>query len=569
MSYRNMTHSYHFSFIKIIVAAALLLTSCLEEESLPLPWVKSEITTFEVEGQCDATGIEFAEAQIDKENREISLYVNDQVDLARVKLKKFGVSNNAFVYKEIADGGLVEVTHTLPVLDCSKGSANLLLKTYQEFRWKVNVERIVQREVVLENQVGEAVIDPVNCNVVAYVTPEQKLNSVKVLKFMLGGQHGRVYPDPTGTEVDFTRGKTYAVFEYNSETAQEWTIFVYNAASTQTTTCEVFPHSVRAYVSGVMQNGTIPVVEYCEAGSDNWRVVVGENVIIGKSDYKAVIDGLTAGADYLCRTTADGVTSPVCAFHTVDPLQLPNSSFDEWSTSDVGGRDLYQPWKAGDTPFWDTGNRGATTVGQSNSTMGTEGDRIFANLQSKYIVIKFAAGNIFAGKYLETDGTNGILSFGQPFSSYPTKLQFDYSFKTSTINKGGGKWDDSYGKYISRNTYDNLLGQPDTCQVFVALIGDKDEEVYKDVTYPFVVRTRPSTLKLFNPNSDNVIAYGQMTKGADVPAWTTETITLNYRHTDRKPKYIVVVAASSKFGDYFIGGSETLLKVDNLKLLYE
>ena len=564
-----MAQRFHCCFIVILMAAALLLTACLEEDKLPLPWVKSEITTFEVEGQCDATGDGFAEAQIDKEKREVTLYVSDQVSLSKVKLKKFVVSNNAFVYKEMADGGLVEVTHTLPNLDCSTGSARLLLKTYQEFWWKVSVQRVVQREVVVSNQVGDAIIDAASQTVVVYVTPEQDLKRVVIEKFTLGGQHGRVYPDPTGTEVDFSRGRTYAVFEYGSETAQEWSVFVYNASSTTSTTAEVFPHSVRAYVSGNMQNGTIPVVEYCEAGSGNWQVVPGEKVTVRTTSYEAVIEGLAPGKDYECRATADGVASQVASFHTADPAQLPNSSFDDWSTIDVNGRDLYQPWKAGDSPFWDTGNRGATTVGASNSTMGVEGSRTFAHLQSKYIVIKFAAGNIFTGKYLETDGTNGVLSFGQPFASFPTKLQLDYSFKTSTINKGGGKWDDSYGKYISRATYDGLLGQPDSCNVYVALIGDKDEEVYKDVLYPFIVRTRPSTLKLFSPNSDNVIAFGAMTKGDDVPEWTTTTIPLQYRFTNRQPKYIVIVAASSKYGDYFVGGSETLLKIDNLKLLYE
>ena len=564
-----MAQRFHCCFIVILMAAALLLTACLEEDKLPLPWVKSEITTFEVEGQCDATGDGFAEAQIDKEKREVTLYVSDQVSLSKVKLKKFVVSNNAFVYKEMADGGLVEVTHTLPNLDCSTGSARLLLKTYQEFWWKVSVQRVVQREVVVSNQVGDAIIDAASQTVVVYVTPEQDLKRVVIEKFTLGGQHGRVYPDPTGTEVDFSRGRTYAVFEYGSETAQEWSVFVYNASSTTSTTAEVFPHSVRAYVSGNMQNGTIPVVEYREAGSGNWQVVPGEKVTVRTTSYEAVIEGLTPGKDYECRATADGVASQVASFHTADPAQLPNSSFDDWSTIDVNGRDLYQPWKAGDSPFWDTGNRGATTVGASNSIMGVEGSRTFAHLQSKYIVIKFAAGNIFTGKYLETDGTNGVLSFGQPFASFPTKLQLDYSFKTSTINKGGGKWDDSYGKYISRATYDGLLGQPDSCNVYVALIGDKDEEVYKDVLYPFIVRTRPSTLKLFSPNSDNVIAFGSMTKGDDVPEWTTTTIPLQYRFTNRQPKYIVIVAASSKYGDYFVGGSETLLKIDNLKLLYE
>ena len=92
---------------------------------------------------------------------------------------------------------------------------------------------------------------------------------------------------------------------------------------------------------------------------------------------------------------------------------------------------LHNPWKEGSVSFWDTGNRGATTVGASNSTYGTEDGRTYANLQSKFIVIKFAAGNIFTGAYLKTDGSNGILSLGRPFTGRPTKLQFDYTYKSS------------------------------------------------------------------------------------------------------------------------------------------
>ena len=48
-----------------------------------------------------------------------------------------------------------------------------------------------------------------------------------------------------------------------------------------------------------------------------------------------------------------------------------------------------------------------------------------------------------------------------------------------------------------------------------------------------------------------------------------ETITLNYRVTNRQPKYIIVVASSSKYGDYFAGGEGSLLQIDNMELLYE
>ena len=70
-------------------------------------------------------------------------------------------------------------------------------------------------------------------------------------------------------------------------------------------------------------------------------------------------------------------------------------------------------------------------------------------------------------------------------------------------------------------------------------------------------------------NDSHLIAFAQMTKGEDVNTWTTETITLNYRVKDRQPKYIIVVASSSKYGDYFTGGEESLLQIDNIELLYE
>jgi len=287
----------------------------------------------------------------------------------------------------------------------------------------------------------------------------------------------------------------------------------------------------------------------------------------------AVLQVPTSSAKELYKTTA-----PWSGFGTIiaqtgeevseDGPQLENSSFDEWHVVGSGNQALYNPWKEGGTSYWDTGNKGATTVGASNSTYGIEDGRTYANLQSKFIVIKFAAGNIFTGSYLKTDGSNGILSLGRPFNGYPSKLQFDYTYKSSTVNKGGNKWEEKYTRYISKETYDGLRGQPDSCCIWVALIGDKDEEVFDGVTYPFIIRTRPSDLHLFDPNSENVIAYGQFTSGDDQLEWGTRTIDIQYRN-DRTPKYIIVVATSSKYGDYFVGSDQSLLKLDNLKLLYD
>ena len=196
-----------------------------------------------------------------------------------------------------------------------------------------------------------------------------------------------------------------------------------------------------------------------------------------------------------------------------------------------------------------------------------EDGRRYANLQSKYIVIKFAAGNIFTGKYLETDGTNGVLSFGRPFTSRPEKLQFDFQYKTSPITRtASGGWKDGYGKYISRTLFEGLKGQPDSCNVYIAL-GDWEPTLYKGTQCPYLVRTRPSEFQVLDKNDPHIIAYAQMTCGRDVDSWTTEQLKLDYR-SNRTPKYIIVVAASSKYGDYFTGGETSLMKIANLRLIY-
>ena len=277
--------------------------------------------------------------------------------------------------------------------------------------------------------------------------------------------------------------------------------------------------------------------------------------------------GLKPSTNYTYRVSANNSATPEQTFTTASAAQLENSSFDDWSIEGSGKQALYQPWAEGGNKYWDTGNRGATTVGASNSTYVTEGGRTYANLESKYIVIKFAAGNIFTGEYLQTDGTNGILGFGRPFTSFPTKMQFDYCYKTAPVNRSG-KWSDSYANYISKTMFDNMMGQPDSCQIYIMLT-DWDEEEFKGTKYPFVLRTRPSELHLMNLKDEHVIAYAQMTQGNDVNEWTTETLTLDYRIKNRTPKYVLVVASSSKYGDYFIGGEGAHLKLDNINLIYE
>ena len=201
-------------------------------------------------------------------------------------------------------------------------------------------------------------------------------------------------------------------------------------------------------------------------------------------------------------------------------------------------------------------------MGNSNSTPTDDtstGHGKAAHLESKYIVIKFAAGNIFTGSYLRTDGTNGILGFGRPFKAFPSKLSFDYKYNSEIINKVG----DEAMRYME--------GRPDSCQIYITLwhIEANEYEEYNGEKFPLIIRTRPSERHLFSPNDKRVVAYAQLTQGNDVNEWTSHTLELKYKDNKRVPTHIQVVASSSKYGDYFTGGVGSLLVLDNLKLHYE
>lgn len=569
----------------VALPLTVLLTCCSIVDDIPLPFLEGAITAFEVEGQCNAAGTAAGTSVIDNETHTVYVYVADTVDVSRLRITRFEVSNDAKIVSDAApclhpqafpkEGFSDVITGDATRVDFSQ-NVEFTISTYQDYVWTVHVTQVVNRRVSVKGQIGRAVIDPVNENVILYVSYDEDLRRIHVNQFTIGGDHGSVSPDPTATDTyDFTTVRSFDVKYGWSDDVHPWRVFVYQTDEIIGTTATAFPRTVDATVSGNLQNGLTPLVEYRVKGSDMWSVVPVEQIAVDESNYTAEITGLQPATEYECQVTAGESATDVFSFTTTPALQLENPSFDYWHTSGTGNQTLYMPWADGETGYWDTGNRGATTVGASNSTSMTEGDRTFANLQSRFIVVKFAAGNIFTGDYLATDGTNGILSFGRPFEAFPKKLQFDYRFKSSPINRTGSAWSNSYGNYISKDMYDNLKDKPDSCQIYIALLddyldeADREQNTYNGVAYPYLIRTRPSALHLFEPKGKRVVAYGQLTQGDDVSQWTTYQIELNYRYADRRPKYIVVVASSSKYGDYFVGGDQTLLQLDNLQLLYE
>lgn len=582
----HLRNIYPFCFL---LTALVAFSSCAIKDDLPLPLKKAMITAFEVEGQCNASDNGYAEAVINKDKRTVDVYVGDTVNLASLSIKRFEVSNEATIIPEqdicVYPSKFPTTSFTRSAEDVSSkvnfsnGPVGFTLRTYQDYEWTINVSQIIQREVYMSGQVGDAIIDPVNQNVIVYVTSTTDRSALRVQKFSLGGKHGTVTPDPTQSETnDFTEMRTFQVRLAGSGKVQKWNVIVYKTNAAEQVEATAFARSVSATISGKNPWNSQPVVEYHASGTSEWTTINSSLVSVNGTRFTAELTGIRPATTYTYRVTAGSAKSEELTFTTVGEQQLENAGFEEWSIVDpTSDKALYQPWGEGKTPYWGTGNPGATTVGASNSTYLDEDGRRFANLKSKFIAVKFAAGNIFTGDYIETDGTNGVLSFGRPFTSFPTKMRFDYKYKTSTITRTGGDWKDAWGKYIPKSMYENFKGQPDSCSIYIAL-GDWEPQTYtyqygekkgQTIEVPYLIITRPSILHLMDMNSPNLIAFGQVTKGEDVNTWTTETITLDYRIKDRQPKYVIVVASSSKYGDYFTGGEESLLQLDNIELLYE
>ena len=534
--------------------------SCAIENDIPYPISEGYITDIEVEGQTAAQGSSDSKAIIDKTKRTVSIVVDDAVDITKLRITKLTVSNDAVIsidstvcnnYSKFPTSGFETLDDLMVSADTRvnfSSPVKLTLKTYQDYEWTINVQQYIERNIVVENQIGNAIIDEINFNVIIYVAEEQDLSKIKVTTFDLAGKNGSVYPDPTKDEYfDFSEPKTFFATYAWEEVSRKWTVYVYHSDGAGSSELNTFARTTSADILGSVQSGKKPVIEIKKNSESDWTTVSQSDVNVSGTSFSATVSQLSPDTQYDIKVSVDGKEMSSASFDTTPATPLENGSLDNWHNVDK----LWNPWEEGGQSFWDTGNKGATTISDSNSIPTDEtcnGSGKAASLESKYLVLKFAAGNLFTGSYVKTVGTNGVLSFGRPFSAFPSKLRFNYKYTSNTIDKVG---DDAF-QY--------LKGRPDSCHIYIALT-DWDE--------PLEIRTRPAERQLFDKNDSKVIAYGEYIQGSTTSSYQQKDIILNYKYNNRTPKYIVVVASASKYGDYFTGGVGSKLWLDNLELIYE
>ena len=535
-----------------LLGSLSLLFSCIEND-IPYPYQEGNITDFAVEGQLDNS------LAIDKTKGSVVVEVSDAVDITSLRIQKMLVSNDARI--TIDSSRCVDFvnfpTFGFASLDSLPKSADtrvdfsspvtVLLQTYQDYPWTITVNQTINRTIVVSNQIGEPVIDVDNKQAVVYVSKDQPLDNIQVSEMKLGGSVGVVVPDPT-TINDFSRPQTFEVTRFGVK--ETWKVTVLHSDSESTPAGDSFPMVRQIRVSGNIQVGKTPVIEYKEKSATDWLTLPESAVTVSGTTYTAFITGLKATTTYVYRTLIDGVAGKETECTTAAEVALSNGSFDDWHQNG----NVWNPWSETGVSFWDTGNKGAATLGESNTVPTDDtsnGSGKAVKLESRFVgllgVGKFAAGNIFSGSYVRTDGTNGVLSFGREFETYPTGLKFQYKYKSEVINK------------CNDSDYEYLMNRPESMHVYIALT---------DMPEPLEIRTKKSDRQLFNKNDKSIIAYGELISAETVNSYKEYTIKLDYR-SYRKPKYIIIVASASKYGDFFTGGEGSTLYLDEMEFVYE
>lgn len=520
--------TYLFRNIPLISILLLCVNSCIKND-IPYPRIHADFLTFEVEGQS-------REALIDADDFNLTVYLKENVDIENVKVSSYSVTEDATV-SGVDLSRPIDLTREL----------HPVLTLYQEYPWTIRAQQPIERYFTVENQIGTSIIDVDEKRVTANIPTSIPLTAVKVLSIKLWPEGSEVTPDLTGRIVDFSHPVEIEITRFGK--TETWTIGIEQVIA-PVTTVSADGWSCVGWVYGEAEAGKDNGVEYRKESDSGWSRAPKEWITQTGGMFTARLIHLEPMTSYVVRTYSGQDFGAEMKFTTGITQQVPNSSFSLWN---LNGK-VWNPWGEDETPWWDTGNKGATTLGTSNSYPTDDtpsGSGRCACLETRFVgfgvIGKLAAGNIFSGKYVATDGTNGILSFGQPFNQRPTKLR-------------------AYLKYISKpitSTSSGLAymkGEPDTCTVWLAL-SDKDT--------PYEIRTNPKNLQLFNPDDPSVIAYGMFQSGTSIESYQQIEIELNYNSTSRVPKYIVIVGSASKYGDYFTGGNGSTLYLADLELLYD
>ena len=530
----------------VFFAVAMLLGGCIKND-LPYPVVEMQIKALSAEGLI-------GEPLIDESNRSVTLTLAEQTDIENVNITAVEYSENATASMSLVG------THDL------RAPLHLTLSLYQDYEWTIQAEQTIERYFTVEGQIGATEWDLSARTATAYVGFDDRSN-VKVKSLKLAAADIATYKWSDGIDPNNFNSVRYVYVTCHGRT-ERWSLYVKKTdVVVSITQADGWGKVMWLYGEGL--SGTDLGFRYRKVGDREWIDVT--DVEVDGGSFKAKVSGLTTNSEYEVVAYSDENISASQTVKTEGILPLENGNFEKWETL----KKIVCPYYTEEDAFWGTGNPGAAMVGatvtdKSEDVRPGSSGQYSARLESTFANLagigKFAAGNLFVGKYVATVGTNGVVGFGRPFTARPTALKVWVKYNCGAVDK--------IGSLPAGSTLQ--VGDNDTGSILIALGTWTPEEYGVDATgqvqgtdqYPVIVDTRDKST-FFNPSSAGVVAYGELKLTQSIAQWQEFTIDLNYNTTSVVPTHIVIVCSASFLGDYFTGSTQSVMWLDDMELVYE
>lgn len=244
--------------------------------------------------------------------------------------------------------------------------------------------------------------------------------------------------------------------------------------------------------------------------------------------------------------------------------QLYNFSLDDWSYQNGKTWFPYADDAAEEDRIWTSANPGVallsmnTTVPEE-SFVHTAGGKA-AKISSIYKV-KFAAGTLFTGEFIGLKGFSGAeIAWGVPFSERPVSLKGWFCYQPVAIDRTDA-------------AHAGMAGQTDVGQIQVILADWDASNPYEG--YPDGAIDGKGRFHVINStgqfvdfeNDPAIIGHANYQFSDSMTEYKPFELDIEYRN-GRTPKVVVIVCASSRYGDYFTGGTGSVLYIDDLEFTY-
>ncbi|NME69124.1 PCMD domain-containing protein [Flammeovirga aprica] len=500
--------------------------SCIEND-LPYPKVLGEILYIKMSDQVGESTISSAE-------QTAKVYVNASSDLSDLSIDSLVITEGASIYPN--PDSVNDFTDDV----------EFTISTYQDYDWKVVVEKAMPEVEVLKFEVEDqrsTVIDN-GLQLITVVMPaEYDLTNVNITSFEYTPEEHKLSPDYT-TVHDLSDTVSFFFSEM-----LEWKVIAMHESSMFTA------FTIDGQISSTIHfdSESVEVLMPSTADLSNLRIsnfhYLPENSTITPGDE---VTDFSSPVHYLFEDGTEWVVT--VTKEEVEEEQVLFSDFRTWFLKgDSESKGYYLPGNNLTTP-WRSGDKGADeviipahlhTVFPDPNPTNPSG----AKLETKSVLGKLAAGSLFTGEIHGSGFDKVDTDFGVPFTGRPKGFSTSFTYEPQPYS-----------------------GTMDKCDIYVILQvregSGSNEKRYRLATAWYRSDEEVSSFK----DMSLEFTYGELSGVPDYMLPSEENIEMPehgfYPDKEADPTHIIIVFASSAYGADFIGGVGSKMIVKHVQLDY-